>query len=165
MKTLPGTYENILHVCERLRLQDRLEVFATRWDDDEGQLAYQLHGTTGDGFLWCLGTDDGEPAFLVGSYEVWPGFWAPWAMGTTRTNEIIKAATKLVLKEMIPGMIDRGFRRAECRVAIKNTLACEWLEHLGGLRESVSQRMGRHGEDFATYVFYPENCHELHTSL
>ena len=163
MVILPVTYPNLLHVCERLRLQDRLEVFATRWDDDPGALACQLHGLSGDGYLWCLGTDDEEPTFLLGAYELWPGLWAPWAMGTVRTNEIAAAATKLVIKEMIPGMRDRGFRRAECRVAVKNLVACEWLEHLGGLRESVNQRMGRHGEDFATYVFYPENCHELPT--
>lgn len=154
MVILPNTYENLLHVCERLRLQDRLEVFATRWDDDAGQLAYQLHYA--EGLLWVLGADDGEPVFLVGAYELWPGMWAPWAMGTTRTNEIGKAATRLVCRELIPQMKAKGFRRAECRAAIRNTVACEWLERLGGLRESVNERMGREGETFVTYVFYPE---------
>lgn len=158
MTILPVTYENMLHVCERLRLQDRLEVFATRWDDDAGQLAFQLYATKPDGLLWCLGTDDGEPTFLVGAYEGWPGFWAPWAMGTRRTHEIVKSATKLVCREMIPQMKHKGFRRAECRAAIKNVVACEWLERLGGQRESVNERMGRNNETFATYVFFPESA-------
>lgn len=160
MTILPADYENLLYICERLRTQDRLEVFATRWDDDPAQLATQLF--YGDGLIWCLGTDDREPTFLVGAMELWPGMWAPWAMGTRRTHQIALAATRLVCKEMIPQMKAKGFRRAECRAAIKNTIACEWLERLGGIRESVNERMGREGETFVTYVFYPECAGVVH---
>jgi hypothetical protein len=162
MKVTRPAYADCLYVCRHLRTQDRAEVLATHWSDDPVDLAHPI-AFSREPLSWCLHGADDEPICLLGANQLWPNFWAPWAMATPRFAEIGKAATRFVKRTMIPAMVDLGFQRAECRTLGSNTVAAQWLERLGAIRESENPRVGRHGETFHTYVFYPENCHEVRT--
>src|SRR5262245_43517455 len=155
MKLLPVTEQAVQHICLNLRTQDRVEIFATRWDDDPEALANDLL-IRAQPFCWCVGTDDGEPVMLMGIHQLWPGMWSPWAMGTARFGEIALSATKFVRRVVFPTMKALGMHRAECRSLSSNTVSHRWLRILGALHESTNPRMGREGETFYTFVFYPE---------
>ncbi|MBD9674949.1 hypothetical protein IB275_30510 [Pseudomonas sp. PDM21] len=159
MVILPWHAEGVLHVCENLKTADRLEVFATRNDDDPRNLADSVYyGQNERDLFWLLGTPEHGAVMCLGAHELWPGFWTPWAFGTPDMYHIGLSATRFVKHGMIPEMKRRGFRRAECRSLDTHTQAHAWLEACGGLLEGHHPRMGREGEGFVTYVFFPETC-------
>ena len=157
MKVARPSYKETLYVCRHLRTQDRAEVLATHWSSDPSDLAHPI-AFSREPLSWLFSGLDDEPICLLGVNQLWPGFWAPWAMATPRFPEIGKGVTRFVKRHMIPAMVDLGFNRAECRTLDSNVQAQQWLERLGAVRESENPRVGRNNETFYTYVFYPENC-------
>lgn len=162
MKITRPSYRDSLYVCRHLRPQDRAEVLATHWTDDATELAQPI-AFSREALSWCFAGLDDEPIALLGVNQLWPGMWAPWAMATPRFKEIGWGVTRFVKRHMIPRMVEMGFNRAECRTLDTNIEAQRWLIRLGAVRESVNPRTGKDGQSFHTYVFYPENCHEVRT--
>lgn len=156
-KVVRPTFEDCLSICRNLRPADSAEVLATTWSDDRKELAFHLSANT-DELFWCFKGVHGQPIALLGAHHLWPGMWAPWAMATPDFPEVALTMTRFVRKVMMPRMREIGWNRAECRVHDQNKATQRWLERMGGFVESVNHRIGRNGEAFYTYVFYPEYC-------
>ena len=139
-------------VAARMRLWDRREIFATRWDDDAERFAADLcRGFThGMGFVagrGCL------PIAVFGGIEAWPGLWQVIAFATDEFPLIGAAVTRFIQAEVLPNGIARGAHRAECKSLLGHSQAHRWLEVLGARREAEHPGFGRNGETFITYAW------------
>lgn len=145
-------YDDVLHIATHMRLADRDEIFATRFDDRAEALA--LSATAVGGIAVTFGKD--EPIAAIGAYEAWPHFWTVWMFATDRFKEVSLTTTRFVKRVIIPALEKAEYRRAECHSHSEHFEAHAWLEYLGARRESVCPLYGRNGETFYRYVWLKE---------
>jgi len=152
----PVTQEALEHIVANMREGDEREIFATRWDMDDGALdrdrlvAEMMHFSA---FSWVARTSDGEPAAVIGARPLWPGVWGAFAFGTPRWREVALTLTKHALRSMTPTLVeDMGAHLAFCYARADNTLARRWLERIGFKTEHIVREFGRDRSDFAFHA-------------
>lgn len=144
----PATFADVMAVARDMRAADREEIFATRWSDDEGELARDcLAGWTRCCFV------EGTPTAIIGAIPVRPGSWQVFMFATDQFKRCRISVTRFVLRVMIPILVEYGVHRAECQSIEGHAEAHAWLEYLGARREAVHSHFGRNGETFYTYVW------------
>lgn len=147
--------ERIAYLVANLRERDREEIYGLRWNDDPEELVRDVIAYAGDmSWVWEV---DHTPVSIQGSRPVRPGVWANWCFGTDRWAEAHLAMTKHARRFIIPALLGARFHRAEAISLCSHQDARGWIESLGGRLESVMRGAGRHGEDYALYVWTPEN--------
>lgn len=99
------TLPDLLHVTRNMRERDRMEIFATRWDDDPDAIAHETMELAG--FMWVVKKGD-TPVSVFGARPLWPGVWCATAFGTDHWPEVVLSMTRHILKFMIPGLTPRA---------------------------------------------------------
>ncbi len=140
----------IEHVTRHMREPDRIEIFATRWDDDPVSYAAALFPL--NGFVWCA-VRDGVPCALWGAVPVWPHNWSAFAFGTDDWPRVVLTMTKHIRGVMLPALIRAKAHRVSAATHSAHTEAHRWLESLGALREHDMPYYGKGGELFFNYVW------------
>ena len=141
--------EAVLHVARNMRDWDRREIFATRPDDDVEVLA---HAALNCGRIaWVSGLD--EPIAAFGCAPMWPGVYSMWLFATDDFHQIRFSVTKLIVRTIVPMMIDAGAHRLEARSMEGHTDAQRWLEVIGARREATLAGYGREAQDFHVYAW------------
>ena len=135
------------HVALRMRALDAEEVFATRFDEDRGRLAYEASSRAP--YAWCAGKD--EPICCVGVVQLWPGVWEAWMYATDRFAEIGLPLTRFAKRGIIPAVAAAGAHRIHCHSIEGHTQAHRWLEALGAVREAEKPMFGKGGQTFYVY--------------
>jgi hypothetical protein len=145
------TPETLRHIVHHLRLRDRQEMFALRWNDDEEKLVNDICLVAGD--LWRLWSFDGEPVAVNGVVPVRPGVVIAGAFGTDKWRRIIKSMTRWSLDFVIPVLKTANYHRGEAYVLASHTDSRRWIEMLGGEVEALLKGYGRNREDFLLYAW------------
>ena len=96
---------DVLHITRNLRERDRLEVFATRWDDDPELLAASAMEIPGS--LWVAKKGD-TPVAIFGARPMWPGVWCAYAFGTDHWPEVVLTMTRHIMRFIIPSLTPRA---------------------------------------------------------
>lgn len=143
-------------VAMRMRLWDRREIFATRWDDDAGRFAQEICRAFAHGMGFVAGRGC-LPIAVFGGAELWPGLWQVIAFATDEFPLIGAAVTRFIRTDVLPRGIARGAHRAECKSLAEHSDAHRWLEALGARREAEHPGFGRNGETFVTYAWRPDD--------
>lgn len=155
VKPVPPDAERVAYIVRNLRARDAEELFALRWDDDRDELVRHVMSYAGAmAVVWEL---DGLPVAAQGSAPLRPGVWANWCFGTELWPRVLLSMTRHARSFIMPKLVRAGFHRAEATSLLSHTDARGWIESLGGRLESVQRGAGRNGEDFATYVWTPED--------
>ncbi len=148
----PGL-EMIEHVTANMREIDRVEVFATRWDDDPKAYARVLLPM--NGFMWCAVRDD-VPCALWGAVPVWPHHWIAFAFGTDDWARVVLTMTKHIRSFMLPALLRAKAYRVSAATHADHTEAHRWLESMGAVKEMDMPYYGKGGEVFFNYVWTKE---------
>lgn len=151
MKLVDFTPEMVAHVARNMRPADRVEVHATRWDDDDDQLAREVMSYP-TRLRWIACHKD-EPVAVIGAVNLWPGSFSVFMFATDNIRHIGLDLTRFAKYSMIPMLLDMGGWRGEARSMASHTEAHRWLEALGAKRESTLRCYGKNGEDFYNYVW------------
>jgi hypothetical protein len=147
----PVTPAALTHIVRNLRLRDRQEIFALRWDDDEDKFAFEVCAIAGD--LWKLWTFDGEPVAVNGVVPIRPGVVIAGAFGTSKWPRIVRPMTRWSMEFVIPCLKNSGYHRGEAYALVDNTDSRRWIELLGGEIEALLKGYGRHRENFLLYAW------------
>jgi len=146
-------YNGVYSVAENMRVSDRREIFATRWDSSPETLAADAMKSYEFGWLAWLGD---APVCAFGGMPIHPGVWAVWMFATDDFPKVALSVTRFVRKYMKPVLQDLS-HRVECRSIEGHPDAQKWLEFLGMKQESVIPRYGRNGETFLLYSWTNPN--------
>ncbi|TDQ82503.1 hypothetical protein A8950_2326 [Dongia mobilis] len=146
--------DDLLFVARHMRMADRAEIFATRFDDDPVALVAEILATDPMGAI--LAAADGAAVAAIGASEMWPGNWSVWMFATDRWPEVALAATRFAQTRLRPALHRLGARRAECRSMAGHEMAQSWLLRLGARVEAVYPAFGRDGQTFIGFVFERE---------
>lgn len=147
------SYEDMLEICRNLRVRDREEIYATRWEATPEALARDSELT--GAFRWAAYLD-GRPVAAIGAFPRWPNVWSVWAYGTDDWDKVVLALTRHVKKFMIPALHRSGYVRADCAAMLSHEDARLWLTYLGGKQEKVMDKWGKNGETFVLYCWTRE---------
>ncbi len=160
----PAAHAEVRAVAEAMRVWDRREIFACRWDDDAGAFADSVYALCeAQGRCWAAGLD--APVAIIGGVEQWPGCWSALAFGTDEFETIGLGLTRKVRAEVIPWMLRAGARRVECRSHAGHRQAHRWLRLLGARCEGRHAEAGRDGADFLTFAWRREDvCRTTETA-
>jgi hypothetical protein len=147
--------ERIAYIVRNLRERDREEIFALRWDDNEESLVRDVLSYAGDmSWVWEV---DHTPVAIQGAMPLRPGVWAAWCFGTSRWPEALLSMTRHARRFIMPALLGASFHRCEASSLASHQDARGWIESLGARLEGVRHGAGRRGEDFATYVWTPDD--------
>lgn len=148
---VPVTPEAVHFLIARMRQEDRDEIFALRWDDDDDALANEVMGYSGEMTrVWVV---DGQPASILGTHPTRPGVWRCWGFGTEQWPLVVASMTRHIRRFIVPALLRGGVHRIECIAAASHASARKWLESCGGVLEGTQHGLGRNGEDYVTYVY------------
>jgi hypothetical protein len=143
------------HIITNLRPEDREEIEAVRGKGfDRLRMSMELCqlAATHDGWIFWNGATD-EPIAALGAWAMTPKVAGCWAFGTVDWPLAVKAVTKHVRKIMIPGLLQAGFHRAECRALASREDTERWLTGLGWRAEAVLVGFGVRREDFTLFAW------------
>lgn len=143
----PITYRDCLRVAENMREADKIEIYATRWDNSPQMLTRDCLNTSA-AFGWTIGKE--SPIVAIGAFPIWPNVWSVWMFATPRFPEVVLFTTKFVIKHMIKALLPIC-HRAECRSIEGHLSAHKWLEILGARREATLTDYGKDGQTFYVY--------------
>jgi hypothetical protein len=140
---------DLLYVADNMRDIDKVEVYATRWDNDPATLVDNILANGKFGFI--AANDEGVPVAAFGAVPMWPGVWQVWMFATDRWPEVSLGVTKYIKRIMIPSVKATDWHRAECRSVEGHVVAHRWLEMLGATRESSLPFFGKNKDTFHVY--------------
>jgi hypothetical protein len=150
VKMTPLNADAVAFVAAHMRTDDRAEIFATRADDDAGQVAAETMAYARFG---CVAWAEDEPVAVVCAIPMWPGVWSVGMYATDRWPDVARATTLWIRHELIPKLEAAGAHRAECRSHAAHAAAHRWLEHLGATYEARLTAFGRNREPFYLYAW------------
>lgn len=147
-------HADLMAIGQSMRLADRREIFATRFDDDVGSLVADILESDPIGAV--IAAADGRAVAALGGIEMWPGNWSVWMFATDRWPEVAKETTRFVRRILLPALLRLGLKRGECRSALGHEVAHRWLIFLGARIEAIYPAFGKGGESFVGFVIYGE---------
>lgn len=150
---VPPDAERVAYIVRHMRVRDREEIYALRWDNDPEALVRDTLLACGP-MSWCWELD-GLPVSLQGSCPIRPGVWANWSFGTDRWSSVLLSMTRHARHFIQPALERAGYHRAQALTLASHSDARGWIEALGGQLEGIQAGVGRSGEDFACYVWMP----------
>jgi hypothetical protein len=118
----PTTRWAVQHIVANLRERDRAEIYALRWDNDEGMVPVR-------------------PGVVIGG-----------AFGTPKWRKVVRPITRWARGFIIPSLQNANYHRIEAYVLAENTDSRRWIERFGGEVEALLKSFGRSREDFLLYV-------------
>ena len=147
---LPMTEATVAAVARAMRVADRREVFATRFDDDPDALTRDLVAVSRFGAAIARA---GRPVAAMGAIECWPGMWSVWLIATDDWPLVARATTRWARHALETVLPQAGAHRCECRSIADHATAHRWLVHLGARAEAVHRDFGRMRETFITFAW------------
>lgn len=143
------THEDALYVVKNMREDDRREVFATRWNDCDYDLAHSCANQPGVKWVALL---DGEPVAIGGVSIHQPGIGQAWLMGTDKLPQAGLTLTRYC-KDVVDKLMndESGLHRVQAHSAAFHTLAHDWLMAVGLDQRVELPRYGKAGEDFILF--------------
>lgn len=142
--------EMVREVARNMREWDRLEIFATRPDDEPLAIADAV--AEAGPISWVAGRDE-APIAAFGCAPMWHGVWSLWLFATDEFGRIGIPMTKLIVRSIVPMMFEAGAHRLEARSMEGHTDAQRWLQVIGAEREATLRGYGRDGQDFHVYTW------------
>ena len=139
----------LAYVVRHMRRDDRREIFATRWRQDEQEFAQQLYEGTNFGQLAL--SHDGTPVAAFGAVEMWPGVWSVWLFATDDWPAVAAKVTRHLRRQFIPFILSKHAHRAECMAIADRPVVHRWLKYLGAQPEAVLRKYGKNQEDFILF--------------
>lgn len=122
------TLDDLLYVGSWICPADREELSATRDPDDYESLARDAWDSTYKRVV----LDDALPVMCFGAKPgPSPNLVILWGFKTARALPALRAATKHILRVMIPTLRASGVRSGMCLVHPHNIVSQRWLRHLG----------------------------------
>ncbi len=159
-RLLPLSERFVGPVVRAMRVDDRREVFATRFDDDPEALVRDLVAASRFGVVLARGA---VPAVAMGAVECWPGVWSAWLIATDDWKRVARDATRYARIAVLSVLARAGAHRCECRSIEGHHVAHRWLRHLGAREEATHRGFGRNKETFITFVWRLDHVHALGT--
>ncbi|MBX7147138.1 MAG: hypothetical protein K1X44_07505 [Alphaproteobacteria bacterium] len=150
MNIKPLTLEGVQKVASNLRVQDQVEIYATRWSDDPKILAEEALSYTNYGYLV---SDKDHPVAAMGLLEMWPHVWSAWMFATPEWANISFDLTAYLKKTLPYYFKIYQAHRIQCHSWIGHKKAHRWLEYLGAQPENIISYFGKNKEDFITYAW------------
>ena len=148
MKLTSLNYPELLFIASNMRQDDRREIFATRFNESNEDLARDAMMFYDSSFL----LHKERPICAIGAAQMHPNVWSVWMFATDEFDKIGLSATRFVRNIFIPELRKRG-HRAECKSWDGHKIAHKWLESLGAIRESELIDYGKNREKFYQYVW------------
>lgn len=145
-----GNADLVLQVAENMREWDRREIFATRTNDSTAELVDSVQRC--GAVSWVAGRGE-RPIAAFGCAPLWTGVWSMWLFATDDFPQIGISVTRLVVKSIVPMLMEAGAHRLEARSMEGHTDAQRWLEVIGAQREGTLARFGREAQDFHVYAW------------
>lgn len=152
--TVPCSLLHLHYICANMLPEDITQYVAFNGLDDyqSDQAACYFHGLAGPR-LTLLGKD-GMPAASGGYYEVFPGVWQSWMIGTvdgwkSSWRDLTKACRWLMAH-----MFEQcGARRLQTCVLASRTMTIRWYcKSLKMRPQGVWEGYGRNGESMAHFA-------------
>lgn len=146
------TYEDVHHICSRLRATDEHEFSSVGYLPEYGWILVNNCAVTGgEAFVAFL---RGEPVFAFGTNGSFPHVRWLWGFGTDKATRVMPEVTRFVKEEWLPRMMHSGVRRIEVRLPRSCTQSIEWLKSFGMYIESDDVRhLSLTGEPFVQLAY------------
>lgn len=94
-----------------------------------------------------------RPVAVIASRLIVPHWLEVWAFATDDWPRVALTATKYVKRHLVPGFLQAGVHRAECRALADNGGTCRWLEACGARPEALLRDCGPDRLDFILYAW------------
>lgn len=149
--------EDVAWIVANMRDLDRREVYAGRWTDEDADLIEDIEASRPMMIrIEALCGDAGEPVALVGVWLAAPGVGQALMIATDQWPAIAAAAHRHVARRFLPLVCAPNLRRLECRAWAGHALSRAWLARLGFVEEGFCRRLGKGGEDFVQFAWFPQ---------
>jgi hypothetical protein len=147
----PTTRWAVQHIVANLRERDRAEIYALRWDNDEGELVKTLMALANP--IWRVFHWRDTPAAIVSVLPVRPGVALVGAFGTDEFDRVAPAILRYGRREVIYYLREMCVHRCEAYALAGHVTGRRFIQALGGQPEAVLHEFGRDREDFVLYVW------------
>ena len=154
MTARPLSLGAVLHVAERMRAQDRAEIFARAWPglDTPDALAMEVMRTAMQGWGATIHDTAGLPVAAMGLSPLWPGCVSAWMFATDAWRSVWRAAYRHARDVLFPTMAAAGVWRMQCHSLASHRDAHRFLLALGFAPEGGPVPMGRGREMFIPFA-------------
>ena len=151
-----ATAADVAWVVANMREVDRREIFAARWSDDEADLIADIEASRAMMIrLDALCGEAGEAVALVGVWLASPGVGQALMFATDGWAAIAPLAHRYVVRRFLPLAVAPNVRRLECRAWVGHAQSRAWLARLGFVEEGLCRALGKRGEDFIQFAWFP----------
>ena len=142
------------YLCDRMRPDEIAQYLALsgarEFDADEAARRFMTYG----GVKFSLIGADGYPACCGGYYELVPGVWESWMLGScdgwAKNWRSMTKGARWMMQTMFEHF---GARRLQTHSLVERELASKWYEKaLGMTREGVLLGFGANGEHVAVFA-------------
>ncbi|MBX9697856.1 MAG: hypothetical protein K2X74_00410 [Acetobacteraceae bacterium] len=151
MPAAPLRLSAVLHVAERLRERDRVEIFARAWPGQDHPERLAMEVLMHSRFGATIHATDGEPVAALGLTPVLPGIYSAWMFSTDRWGEVWRSAARQAVRVIQPAAVAAGMRRAQCASLADHAEAHAFLRWIGFRAEGEAVPLGRDGERFIPF--------------
>ena len=144
-----ATQEEILNVACRMRAADRREIAAGLWDASPEAIA---HGLACPGRLVLVAGRSRAEAIVAIGWRA-PRLVDVAMFASDAFPQVALCLTRHLRRVVMPGLMERGVIRAECRSIEGHVAAHRWLLALGARPEAVLEDCGKDRERFVQFAW------------
>lgn len=141
----------VLHVAERMREQDRAEIFARAWPGQDTPARLAMDVLQHARFGATVHAADGEPVAAMGLSPLLPGIYSAWMFASDRWAEVWRLAVRHAVLVIQPAAVASGMWRAQCHSLEGHHSAHAFLRWLGFRAEGEAVPMGVQRERFIPF--------------
>lgn len=146
-----ATTEQVREVAFNMRGRDFEELRATSFCATRDELADELARRYGGRDDVMCGSLNGEPVYIGGTIETWPGVMSLLFFATPEFRRCGLEATRFITRQLFPRYERAGIHRIQAVSLEGYAEVHAWLETLGLKREAVLPRFGKDGQDFVQF--------------
>lgn len=148
-KVTRSTLRDASFVMANLRQCDRDEIMC---QVPEGTKTHELaYGLNLSDEAWIVELGERNPIALFGVTPMTPAMVSVWAMGTNDMWRAIPVLTKHFKTDIVPRLIEQGYRTMEARSHEVHLQAHRWMVSTGAVQADQPYVYGRDGEKFLTF--------------
>lgn len=153
----PLAFSDAVYVGERMRDDDRREVFACRWNDSVEDLAADCAVCAP--LAWTA-KEGAEPVAVFGVSQARPGVVQAWMFATDKFPAVVKDVTRFIKQAIRPALQEAGIHRVYAYSIADHRTAHRWMETcFAAVREADHPGFGRRAEKFHTFAWTDPNVH------
>lgn len=164
MNLVAPVLADLVHLCERLPVEERAQYLALGWAPEFDPVAAAMSVPLSAGPSHVFTDLDGTPYCAGGYAFIRPGVMQSWMIGTEHAWTHHRAEITAVSRAVIADLLTGGqVHRIQTLCLASRKVARRWYSRgLGLIEETQHRGYGRNGEDVCVYRLTPDELGAFH---